>query len=138
MRRRILIVDDEPIVRAIIARLLEEEGYDVTEVSDAPRALAAARAAAPPFDLVITDNLMPGMSGRRLLDELRAEWPDLAVVLISGLPLVDPLPPGDRLRRLEKPVLPERLYTVVRELLGPTPAHDRGRPSWPGFRARSD
>jgi CheY-like chemotaxis protein len=125
---RFLLVDDEPGVRAIIARMLEAEGYRVTEVGDALAALEAVRGASPPFDLVVTDNRMPVKSGVELVDELRAEFPSLPILMLTGMPLRDPPPVDPRVRYLGKPIMPERLHSVVRELLaarGPRRLHMR-------------
>jgi CheY-like chemotaxis protein len=113
-----LLVDDEPGVRAIFARMLEEEGYRVTEVGDALTALEAVRAASPPFDLVVTDNRMPMKTGAELVDELRAEFPELPILMLTGMPLRHSLPDDPHVRCLIKPVMPERLHAVVGELLG--------------------
>jgi CheY-like chemotaxis protein len=130
---RVLVVDDEPGVRGIIARMLEEVGYRVTEVGDALGALAAVRCASPPFDLVVTDNHMPAKTGLRLVDELQAEFPALPIVMLTGMPLVDALPDTPRVRYLAKPVMPDRLHAVVRGLLaGRAPLRVELRTGWPG------
>ena len=92
--RRLLIVDDLAINRLILARQLAGYGADVVEVGDgatALAALAAARAGGRPFDLVLVDELMPGMDGAELADRIRAEGPAPAphLMLISsvGTPL---------------------------------------------------
>jgi two-component system, NtrC family, response regulator HydG len=80
--KRILVVDDEPGLRVTLAANLEVEGFEVVEASDAIRALALFRES--PFDLVITDVRMPGMSGVELFRELRKIRPDVIVVLMTG------------------------------------------------------
>jgi len=79
---RLLVVDDEPDVRDMIASLLAEEGYAVATASDGESALRAIAAA--PFDLATMDLRMPGMSGRELLVAARAIDPGLAAIVISG------------------------------------------------------
>lgn len=57
MQRRILVVNDEPMVRALINRVLADEGYEVVSVADGQAALDAVRGAEVPFDLVVTNIL---------------------------------------------------------------------------------
>jgi CheY-like chemotaxis protein len=80
--RSILIVDDEAVVRAYIVRTLRLQGFEVVEASDGPSAwqLALERS----FDLVITDNRMPGMSGSELTRRIRARYPDTRILCVSG------------------------------------------------------
>ena len=63
MAARVLVVDDEPMVRALIARVLTDEGYEVVAVANGRAALDAARGAAVSFDLIISNNYMPGLAG---------------------------------------------------------------------------
>src|SRR5690606_34421375 len=79
---RILIVDDDPAVRDVISVLLTEEGYDAISAVDAENALDAV--AAQETHLVIADLKMPGHDGMWLLDQLRAEHPDTAVIMLTG------------------------------------------------------
>lgn len=79
----VLVVDDEADVRAIAAVALREEGYDVIEASDARHALSLL-AANDSIDLLLTDVVMPDMSGRALADQAMARWPRLKVVFMSG------------------------------------------------------
>ena len=64
---RILVVDDEPGVRGVLVRALRDAGYEVVGVHDGLAALDACKTAATPYDLVITNNRMPHLSGRRSL-----------------------------------------------------------------------
>jgi DNA-binding response OmpR family regulator len=70
MSARILIVEDEPQLRAILRLYLERDGHRVSEAEDGPAALAAFDA--QPFDLVILDLMLPGMQGETVLEALRA------------------------------------------------------------------
>jgi CheY-like chemotaxis protein len=116
--KRVLVVDDDAAIRAIFAALLEAEGYHVTAVGDAAAALGAL-GEGEPFDLLITDNRMPGMSGTELVDEVAQLHPDLPVLILSGLPLAG-VPAGfaeGRVQYLMKPVRPDRLLLFVRTML---------------------
>jgi two-component system response regulator HydG len=79
---RILIVDDEAGLRTSLAANLELEGYQVVEAADGARAMELVQEA--PFDLVITDVRMPGMSGVDLFREIRKVRPELPVVLMTA------------------------------------------------------
>lgn len=87
---RILVVDDEVMVRTVTSKLLRVRGYDVVEADGGGAALtcldeaAASRPAGAPVDLVLTDLSMPGMSGRELAAEVRQRYPALPVLLLTG------------------------------------------------------
>lgn len=84
---RILVVDDEEDVRTFIAECLEYEGHNVAQADCGESALDAVRSAT--FDLVITDLRMPGMGGLELLAVLRAEQPEVEVVMVTAHGNVD-------------------------------------------------
>jgi CheY-like chemotaxis protein len=78
----ILVVDDDPAIAALIAEVLTDEGYTVHLAYDAPGALAVIAAQVP--DLVLTDLLLPGMSGLELLRRVRAQGhADLPIILVT-------------------------------------------------------
>jgi PAS domain S-box-containing protein len=79
---RILVVDDDPEVRHVTASFLAGFGYDETEASDGPTALALL--ARERFDLVVADLAMPGMSGVELAAEVRAREPGLPLLILTG------------------------------------------------------
>jgi two-component system cell cycle sensor histidine kinase/response regulator CckA len=81
---RVLVVEDEPAVRRLAADGLARVGYRVTRMPDAESALRALEATAEPFDLMITDVIMPGMDGVQLADQVRARWPTTRVLFMSG------------------------------------------------------
>jgi len=81
--RRVLVADDDPNVRAIIARQLVEEGYEVVLARHGGEALDYGYAGQP-FDLLITDIRMPVVGGWELSSRLRERWPALRVLYISG------------------------------------------------------
>jgi len=71
-------------VRAVTARALRAVGHTVVEASDPAVALAIAESGATPFDLLVTDVVMPGMNGRELAERLVALHPDLPAIYMSG------------------------------------------------------
>ena len=80
----LLLVEDEASVRAIVREMLVASGFTVLEAATGPEALAVAQRATKPIDLVITDVVLPGMSGGELAAELRAARPSLRVLFTSG------------------------------------------------------
>jgi len=79
---RILVVEDEPAVRALTVRILRRGGYDVLEAASGPEAISVA--AGERLDLLLTDVVMPKMAGPRVADRLRSTRPALPVLYMSG------------------------------------------------------
>lgn len=113
----VLLVDDEDVVRASTADMLEEFGYEVQQASSGDVALAMVADGLKP-DLLVTDHLMPGMTGVQLASALRGVIPELPILIVSGYAEADGITPA--LPRLTKPFrmaeLAERLaaLTLVR------------------------
>jgi PAS domain S-box-containing protein len=82
---RILVVDDEEMLVEMAQGLLENLGYEVTGVSDSRRALALFRQDPQAFDLIITDQTMPAMTGCSLAAEIKKRRTDIPVILCTGL-----------------------------------------------------
>jgi CheY-like chemotaxis protein len=80
---RVLLVDDDDAVRQLIADVLEDQGHQVTSAARPTQALELASAMGP-FELLLTDVIMPEMGGRELARRLQARQPDLRVVYVSG------------------------------------------------------
>jgi DNA-binding NtrC family response regulator len=87
VRGAILLVDDDPVFRATMSALLSDEGYAVSSVTTGAEALDMVRAR--PFDLVISDIRMPGMSGLELLPEILSLRPDLLVLMVTGYATIE-------------------------------------------------
>jgi two-component system, cell cycle sensor histidine kinase and response regulator CckA len=83
-RRRVLVAEDDPMVRRVIERLLGEQGYEVRSARHGKDALQLATRSSGEFALVITDVRMPVMDGWELGRRLRERWPRLPVLYISG------------------------------------------------------
>jgi signal transduction histidine kinase len=101
-----LVVDDEELVRLITADMLQDLGYDVVEAASAEEALRMIAKGAR-VDLVVTDHLMPGMSGTDMARTMRAARPHLPVLIVSGYAEVDDI--ASDLPRLTKPFRKDEL-----------------------------
>jgi CheY-like chemotaxis protein len=81
---RVLVVEDEEAVRVSLVEQLRSLGYDVTHASDGASALAAVEAARPPYELLLTDVMMPGLNGKSLADAVTLRRPETRIVYMSG------------------------------------------------------
>lgn len=99
------------------ADMLEELGYDVIEADSAKQALQLLDEGVAP-DLIVTDHLMPGMSGAELALEMRARKPGLPILIVSGYAEVEGIAPD--LPRLKKPFRYEELAQSLAGLRGKT------------------
>ncbi len=79
----LLVVEDEPAVRAVVVRSLAGDGFHVLQASDGAMALQVVDQEGRP-DLVLTDLMMPGIGGTELARRLKARWPDLPILYMSG------------------------------------------------------
>jgi two-component system cell cycle sensor histidine kinase/response regulator CckA len=116
---KVLVVEDEPAVRRLAVLGLRAQGYSVLEAADTREALEIA-ASSPRIDLVVSDVVMPGMSGPELIERLRQGSSVARVLLMSGHPEAVILPRDIAARGfafLPKPFTPERLARKVREVL---------------------
>lgn len=82
----VLLVEDEAQLRNLVGRFLAKDGHSVIAAEDATEALAIASERTRPVDLLLTDVVMPGMSGIELAKRLKERWPGLAVLYVSGYP----------------------------------------------------
>ena len=118
---RILVVDDEPPIRHLIARVLTGAGHEISEAADG--AEAASKLKAEPFDLVITDIVMPNLDGLETLMNLARDGEKVPVIAISGiypdssLYLKAAKSLGARLT-LSKPFRESELVAAVNDVLG--------------------
>jgi CheY-like chemotaxis protein len=121
-RAALLLVDDEPLVRASTAELLQELGYEVAEAGSAAEALDLVRTGYVP-ELMVTDHMMPGMSGARLAAELRARVPGLPVLMVTGYASLR-AEETHGLEVLAKPFAFAELATRIAALIEPPPRLD--------------
>ncbi|HLP43504.1 MAG TPA: response regulator, partial [Fibrobacteria bacterium] len=113
-------VEDEDPVRRLVAGILAGEGYRVVEAANGPAALQAFTAGGQAVDLVLSDILMPGMSGRELVQALKSLRPDLKVIFMSGYIDDEAFAVGlgsGSAPFLAKPFSPTNLIAKVREVL---------------------
>jgi len=126
-RSRILLADDEPMLRELGSRSLREGGYDVTLADDGWSAWREAQNSA--FDLIITDHLMPHMTGAELIKRVRRVFPSLPIIMITGYFAEPDTPVGipEDVTMIYKPFSGEALLAEVSRLLsmnGSSPAGD--------------
>jgi DNA-binding response OmpR family regulator len=117
LSKRILVVDDDNVVRCLYRDILVGSGYQVDLAEDGAAGGEALQAAS--YDLLITDNKMPKVSGMELIQKLRSNHLTLAVIMASGTP------PAAELKihlaaTLLKPFTLEELLTTVKKVLGDT------------------
>ena len=117
---RVLVVEDEASVRAATVEQLRSLGYDVASVVDGAEALAVIQAVDEPYDLVLTDVMMPKLNGKALADAVALRWPSTRIVFMSGYAedavmhdgVVDPA-----ILLLSKPFAKGELAAMVRRAL---------------------
>lgn len=124
-KETVLVVEDMEDVRRFISVILRENGYRVLEAAAGPDALRLAGSYSGPIHLMLSDVVMPRMTGRELADRLTPQRPEMKVIYLSGYP-------ADAIARrgvleagvayLAKPFSPESLAAKVREVLGPPAA----------------
>jgi signal transduction histidine kinase/ActR/RegA family two-component response regulator len=120
----VLLVEDEEPVRRVVKRALSASGYRVLEAGDGAEAIRQWEGHASPIDLVITDMVLPGMTGRELAFELLRRRHDARVIIMSGYtgetyPALEVLPSG--VGYLEKPFSLADLRLRIREVLDGSP-----------------
>jgi len=116
-RLRVLVVDDERLITDTICAILKESGFDATGAYSGPDAISAARKQRP--DIVLSDVLMPRMSGVELGIQLRSEFPDIKIFLFSGQAATTAMihraeAEGHYFELFPKPIHPEELISRLR------------------------
>jgi CheY-like chemotaxis protein len=123
----ILVAEDDAVVRLLAVRTLQEAGYRVLEAETAAAGMELAAGESGRIDLLLTDVVMPGGSGRDLADALLGERPDLRVIFMSGYTSDVVLRRGvveDSVGFLPKPFSPLALAHAVRRALDARPSRD--------------
>ncbi len=123
---KILIVDDENIVLNSCERVLEADGYGVTLATSANKAIAAMKEEA--FSLILMDIKMPGKDGLSLMREVKASWPEMPVIVMSGYVTTETIrevSKTDAGTFLAKPFTPDELLEAVRQVLEKEESHGK-------------
>jgi PAS domain S-box-containing protein len=123
----VLVAEDDPAVRQVVSAVLRRAGYVVLDAGDAIEALALAREYREPIDLLLTDAVMPLLSGKELADRLLGLRPDLRVIYMSGYTDRDMVHRGvldTSVHFLPKPITPAPLLELVAQVLGKSRRRD--------------
>lgn len=122
----LLVVEDQDSIRSLIVRALMQQGYRVIEAANGEDALRAAASLPEPVQVLVTDIIMPRMTGLALAERLRQVWPGLRVFYMSGYSGIDMSAildtPGNAL--IQKPFLPKDLVERLRAFLDVSPESD--------------
>ncbi len=116
----VLLVEDEQYVRDLLVTVLEQYGYTVIEARNGQEALALCDQHKDRLDLIVTDVVMPGMSGRELADRIKKKMPDIKILFMSGYSdnairhhaILD-----SEIAFIQKPISPKVLGRKVQEIL---------------------
>jgi len=115
---RILVVEDDDGLRRVTEAQLQKCGYEVTVCADAPEARAILEK--HPFDLVLTDLNLPGMSGLELLNRIRTEYPEVSVVIVTAYGTIETAVAAIKAGAydyISKPVHPTELRALVARVI---------------------
>ena len=122
-----LVVDDEPSVRNFIRAVLRSDGFQTIEAENGVQALELMRKLGTGVDLLVSDIKMPKMDGITLACSVRAEFPAIPLILVSGHAEIEQVEhPDPDFEFVQKPFLPATLLSRVKKLMSPkrTPSSD--------------
>ncbi len=125
----ILLVEDEDAVRKLASRALRKQGYTVMEAAHGGEALEIVERLDEPVDLIITDVVMPHISGRELIEQVAVLWPETSVIYMTGYTDDAIIHHGvldSGIELIQKPFKPRVLLEKVREVLDGEPALVQG------------
>ena len=120
---RILIIDDDEQFRTMLQITLKQEGYEVHATGDALKGIRSIEET--PFDLVVTDIIMPGKDGIETITELRRQYPRVRIIAMSGGGRINPADYLNMAKMLgaahtfTKPLAMPDFLAAVRNLIGP-------------------
>jgi CheY-like chemotaxis protein len=120
----VLLVEDDPEVRSLVAIILRDAGYRVIEAADGEEAFIKFQEHGRYIALLLTDVIMPKKNGREIYDQVKAIAPSIKVLFISGYTADIIKSRGildDGYEFLSKPVVPDKLLSVVRKVLEERP-----------------
>lgn len=116
--KKILVIDDEEIVRTSCLRALQHEGYEVMLAASGTEGLNMLNSDS--YELVLLDLKMPDVDGMEVLARIKEQWPDTKVVMITGYSTVETAVQALRVGAynfIEKPFTPDTLLTAVKEVM---------------------
>ncbi len=116
-KQTILMVDDEDMLLTMGQTVLSSFGYKVITANSGPKALELIASSSSPIDLIITDLVMPQMSGRELIEQIQLRLPGVPILCTSGF--VRPASADENEAYLAKPYTSQQLLRQVKELLSP-------------------
>jgi PAS domain S-box-containing protein len=131
-RGRVLAVDDEPLIRMLVSRILTEAGYTVTVAESGMRALDLMLEAAGRFDIIILDSTMPGINGLETLTAIRRDYGKIPVLMCSGFAesdVIDDIASLENVEFLHKPFHPKSLIAAVHRIIAAAEAAAENKPS---------
>jgi DNA-binding NtrC family response regulator len=127
--KNILVVDDEAAIRVLLCHALQRNGFSAMEAGSGQEAITVVEQCGQPLEVLVSDVVMPGMSGPELARNLGSRCPGLKVILMSGYTDDPPnMEPGWEF--LQKPFSPATLCDKLQELCGSSssrPRHSMGR-----------
>jgi two-component system cell cycle sensor histidine kinase/response regulator CckA len=121
---RLLLVEDNDLVLSLAAAALEKEGYGLDLASSAESAVPLLATVSEPYDVLVTDLVLPGINGYELADRAREACPGIRVLFVSGYAAAATMPPGPAdavVGFLQKPYSPSQLTEAVAALLQQRP-----------------
>ncbi|NOY65197.1 MAG: sigma-54-dependent Fis family transcriptional regulator [Nitrospirae bacterium] len=118
MKGRVLVIDDEAIVRVSCERVLRPEGFEVVVTSRGDEAIELLEK--EPYDVVLTDLKMPDMDGLEVLKIIKERWPDIQVIIITGYGTISTAVQAIKMgayEYIEKPFTPQDILQVVEKVI---------------------
>ncbi len=115
--KKILVIDDETIIRTSCERTLAPEGYEITSAASGKEGIKFLEN--EPFSLILLDIKMPDIDGIEILKKITAKWPETKVLMITGYSTVEVAVQSLRLGAynfIEKPFTPDTLLAAVKEV----------------------
>ncbi|MGQ9508992.1 MAG: response regulator, partial [Thermodesulfobacteriota bacterium] len=119
-RAKILVIDDEQIMRDGCTRILTKNGWEVFTAENGNQGLEHLQTCPQEIDVILLDLMMPGMSGMEVLEQIRSNYPDLLVIVITGYATVESAVEAMKKGAYDfipKPFTPDQLRIVVRRAL---------------------
>jgi DNA-binding response OmpR family regulator len=115
----VLVIDDNPVQLGIREAVLRDAGFLVSIATTGPSALALLNAAVTPFDAIVTDHVMPKVSGADFVRALRTKDPKIPVLVVTGMPDIEADYDGLNVLVRHKPLQPQELIALLHALTAP-------------------